>query len=101
MVYSCYTQQRILEYRSHGLSVRNIAKAATEGHSVSKTGVLKFIRKYETTGSIARRPGSGRPTKVTPEALRIEEEQMMRAALTDGFKDVVWTDETTVQLEAH
>ena len=164
MVYSSYTQQRILEYRSRGLSVRDVARAVTEeGHSVSKTGVLKFLRKYETTGSIARRPGSGRPTKVTPEALRIVEEEMQRddettavqlqkvlvergcplalrtilrsrtllgwtfrgsaycqlireankqkrlrwaqdnlqAALTDDFKDVVWTDETTVQLENH
>ena len=41
-----------------------------------ESGVLKFLRKYHTTGSLRRRPGSGRPTKVTPDILRIVEEQM-------------------------
>ena len=164
MVYSSYTLQRILEFHSYGLSVCEITKAVTaEGLTVSKTGVLKFLRKYVTTGSIGRRPGSGRPFKVTQEMLAIVEEQMqrddetsavqlqtllvqrgcalllrtilrsrallgwtfrgsaycqlirdankqkrlrwaqdnLRAALHDCFQDVVWTDETTVQLECH
>ena len=164
MVYTTYKQQRILYYASKGLSSYRIVRVLLEeGLTTSKTGVLKFLRKYHTTGSIRRRPGSGRPTKVTPEILRIVEEQMedddettavqlqsilvqrghplalstilrsrkelgwtfrgsaycqliraenkakrldwarkhLEKALNDDFKDVIWTDETTVQLEAH
>ena len=134
-----------------------------KGLSVSKTGILQLLRKYEVTGTIERRPGSGRPTKVSPEILQLVEDRMkeddettavqlqsflvnhghplclrtilrsrtalgwtfrgsahcqlirranvekrlqwarehLNEALTDGFQDVVWTDETTVQIETH
>ena len=31
------------------------------------TGIYSFLRRYEETGYIQRKPGSGRPSKVTAE----------------------------------
>ena len=164
MVYSSYKQQRILLYRAQGVSAYKIVNLLQEeGLKTSKTGVLKFLRKYALTGSVGRRPGSGRPTKITPEVLQIVEDQMqfddettavqlqsllvargyplclntilhsrsslgwtfrgsaycqiireankekrllwarqqLVSALTNGFRDVVWTDESSIQLETH
>ena len=47
-----------------------------EGLTVTASGICRLIRKYKETGSIARLPGSGRPTKITTEVLRIVEAQM-------------------------
>ena len=45
---------------------------------MSRRGVLKFLHHYEATGTILRKPGSGRPTKITMEVKRIVDEQMIR-----------------------
>ena len=42
----------------------------------SRKGISNFLKRYRSTGTIARRPGSGRPTKVTEEVKRVVEEQM-------------------------
>lgn len=47
-----------------------------EGVRVSVSGVCRLIKKYKTTGSIARLPGSGRPPKITREVLVLVERQM-------------------------
>ena len=162
--YSSYTKQRILSYHGNGVSAyAMVPLLRAEGLSVSKTGIYYLLRKYRAIGTIERKPGSGRPSKITIEILSTVERQMqqddettavqlqhllavrgcrlslrtilrsrsqlgwtfrgsaycqlirhanvekrlrwaqqnMAAALTDGFKDVVWTDETTVQLETH
>lgn len=164
MVFCDYTKQRILFHYYRGLRSTSIAaKLAKEGGKVSVVGVWKFIRRYEETGSIARKPGSGRPTVITPEIEAIVEQQMMlddettaiqlhrilaasghtislrtilhsrtklgwtfrgsaycqlirevnkakrlewarnnlTAAQNDQFKDVVWTDECSIQMESH
>ena len=44
----------------------------------SRQGLVKFFQRYNETGSTARRPGSGRLTKLTPDVLQIVEEQMQR-----------------------
>ena len=44
----------------------------------TRQGVRMFIAKFERTGTIARTPGSGRPTKVTAEVRDIVEQQMRR-----------------------
>jgi hypothetical protein len=68
MVYTDYKKQRILFFHSQCLSAYKIVRVLEEeGLRASKTGVLKFLQKYAMTGSIGRRPGSGRPTKITPE----------------------------------
>ena len=49
-----------------------------EGLIVTASSVCRLLKKYQETGTIARRPGSGRPTKLTPEVLQIVESQMQR-----------------------
>lgn len=92
MVFSEYKKQRILYYNLQGFKVPTIAKLLQEeGMSAcSRRGIAKFLKRYRETGTIARRPGSGPPSKITAEVKRIVEERM-RA-----------DDETTaVQLHAH
>ena len=49
-----------------------------EGMITSRSGICKFIRHYKETGSIGRRPGSGRRSKITEEIKQIVEEQMRK-----------------------
>ena len=132
-----------------------------DGILSSKQGIRQFLKLYQESGSIARKPGSGLPPKLSPPvqqliegAMRSDDEttatqlqlqamlaprhiyvslstivrnrselgwtyrgsaycQLIRrenkekrlrwatAHLHDNFDDVVWTDETTVQLETH
>ena len=164
MVYSSYKKQRILHYKRLGCKSTTIVHIlAKEGLDVKVSGVSRFIRKFKETGSIARRSGSGRPSKITPQVLTIVERQMqlddettavqlqkllvdsrhplslktilasrrklgwtfrgsaycqlireankikrlewakanVSAALSNGFKDVLYTDESSIQLECH
>ena len=41
-----------------------------------RVGVAKFISKFVETGSLTRKPGSGRPSKITPEMKAIVEARM-------------------------
>lgn len=43
---------------------------------VSRHGIDKFIQRYLQTGTIARKPGSGHPSRITSEMGAIVEEQM-------------------------
>ena len=163
MPYSDYLKRRALFFHAKGLSPPAIADAlAEEGLVATRQGLAKFIRCFKETGSIKRCPGSGRPSKVTPEVKAVVEAQMReddetravqlcallrskgynisqstilrsRSSLgwtfrgsaychmirqvnkakrlewaqqyaheaTMGFLDVVYTDETSIQLEAH
>ena len=77
MVYSTYKKQRILYHYSRGLRAPTIAKVLEqEKLKCSRVGIAKFLKVYESTGSIARQPGSGRPSKITAEIRQIVEEQM-------------------------
>ena len=77
MVYSNYKKQRILYFYFQGYKPPTITNfLREEGMSVSRRGIAKFVNRYRQTGSIARAPGSGRPTKVTAEVKKIVEEQM-------------------------
>ena len=42
----------------------------------SRRGIAKFLKKYKDSGTIARHPGCGRPSRVTDEIKKIVEEQM-------------------------
>ena len=78
MVYSWYEKRRILYYHQCGKLPPTIAKLLEEEGTIktSRAGVAKFIKKFELTGSIARTPGSGRPSKITTEIKQIVEEKM-------------------------
>ena len=79
MVYSWYEKRRILYYYQQGYLPPTIAKLLKDEGTVttSRIGIAKFIKKFITTGSIARSPGSGRPSKITREIQRIVDERMM------------------------
>ena len=150
-------------YRNRGLKPPTISSLLElEGIKASRQGILKFLKNYKSSGSIARRPGGGRPSKFTEDVKRLVEERMQaddettamqlhqlltasgyelskatvlrcRSALgwtfrgssycqlireankekrlswaltykeeaVSGFEDVVWTDESSIQLETH
>ena len=59
-----YTKRRILFYHAKGYRAPSITtRLGKEGIIVSRRGVSDFFLRVETTGSIARRSGSGRPSK--------------------------------------
>ena len=164
MVFSEYTKQRILfYYYNQGLAPPAIsAMLSQEGIVASRRGILKFLNRYETSGTIARKPGSGGHAKINDEIKQLIEEKMrsddettakqLQQLLTEhgytiskknilccrtvlgwtfrgssycqlirdankekrlswalkyrseadgGFGDVLWTDESSVQLETH
>lgn len=77
MVYSQYKKQRALHLYREGIKPPTITKMlGREGLKVSKSGVLKFLKRYKETGSISRKPGSGRPCKITPEMKALIDHQM-------------------------
>ena len=163
MVFSEYTKLRIPFYYEQGKAPPSISRhLLQEGIVASRRGILKFLKPYEETGTIARKRGTGCAGKVTGEIKKLIEEQMntddettvsqlvemlaskghrisWRAVerwgralgwtftgsaycklicdankekrlqwaqqylgeATDGFQDVIWSDESTVQLETH
>ena len=87
MVYSTFKLQRILQLYSNGLKAPTIAKVLQqEGMTCSRYGILKFLKRFKETGSIQRRPGSGRPTKITAEIKAIVEQQMQFDDETTAFQ---------------
>ena len=77
MVYSDYKKQRIVFWRNEGLKAPSICKKLrSEGLSCTREEVYKFLLKYEATGSICRKEGLGRWSKVTGEVKDIIEKQM-------------------------
>ena len=68
MVYSWYTKKRIIYYYEQGYRAPSIASLLLDEDIVaSRVGIAKLLRRYEETRTIVRRPGSGRPTVITPE----------------------------------
>ena len=64
---------------SRDIGVPTIATLLQEEQlKASRVGIAKFLKHYQDTGTIARKPGSGRPSKITAEIKRIVNEQMMR-----------------------
>ena len=78
MVFSEYKKLRILVHHRQGKhKAPTIAKLLrSEGLRASRQGVADFLKRYESRGTIKRKPGSGRPSKVTAEVKRIVEAQM-------------------------
>ena len=77
MVYSSYKKQRILCLYFEGYKPPTITKLLREeGMQATRRGVDKFIQQYRQTGTIATKPGSGRPSKITFEIKTIVDEKM-------------------------
>jgi len=163
MVLSVYAKQRAIFLHAQGMKAPKIAKLLKdEGIKTTRVAVHYFLERYKTTGTIRRREGSSRPSKITNEVKIIVEAQMqkddettahqlhklllesghrmsistvlrcriqlgwtfrgsaycqlIRAAnktkrlawaqqylceANHGFKDVIWTDESSIQMETH
>ena len=68
---------RILCLSQRGHNPPTVARMLQEeGMTSSRKGIANFLKRYRSTGTIARRPGSGRPSKVTEEVKRVVKEQM-------------------------
>ena len=77
MYFTTYQKQRILYFYYQGWKAPTIAKRLKEeGLSGSRRGIDKFLKRFQETGSIARQPGQGRPSKITSEIKEIVEAQM-------------------------
>ena len=59
---------------------------ANEGLKMSRFGVAKFLKTYEETGMITRKPGSGRPSKVTGESKSIVDMQVKEDDETTAYQ---------------
>lgn len=161
MVLSDYSKLRILSLHWRGYKVSTIVDhlVLEDGIRASRQGVRQFLKRYSNRGTIARKPGSGFPGKLSPSvqqiielAMRHDDQttatqlhiklatyglyvslttillnrhqlgwvyrgsaycQLIRQAnkqkqldwactyLHDSFDDVIWSNETTVQLESH
>ena len=76
-MFSTYKRQRIVYFFLEGYKPLTIAKLLQEEKTVaSRRGIAKFLKKYLETSSISRRPGSGKPSKVTIEIKQFVEQQM-------------------------
>ena len=78
MVYSTYKKQRILYLRFKGLKAPTITKILVEeeGLGVTRQGFQSFLKRYRETGTIGRRPGTGRPSVISEDVKEIVEAQM-------------------------
>ena len=76
-MYSSHKRQRILHFALMGHKAPTISRLfREEGLRTSHVGMHKFLQKYKETKSIERRPGCGRPTKMTPAVKALVERQM-------------------------
>ena len=77
MVLSIYEKQRILFYNSKGLQPSQIVSALkVEDIRTTRQTVARFIRRFQQTKTIARKEGSGRPSKITPQVRCIVDQAM-------------------------
>ena len=78
MVITSYQKQRILFHCSKEMKPSTIACLLLEEENiwVSQISVYKFLRRYRETASIARKLGSGRPSRITQEIKQIVKAEM-------------------------
>ena len=76
-VYSDYKKERIIYLYNQGFKPPTIKKLiAQEGMHATREGIHKFLVKFNETGCLVRRPGSGHPSKMTLEIKNLVEQQM-------------------------
>ena len=89
MVYSDYIKLRILFYHRKGLKTPTIYKRLQlEGIECTRENIHRFLKRYEITHSIRRKPGSGGLSAITEEIKGLVEQQMQ-------------TDDETTVLQLH
>ena len=78
MVFSTYCKQRILSLHWQGCRVSQIVEILImeEGIRVSRQGVRMFLKHFNQYGTIARKPGSGAPPRLSPDVQQIIEDAM-------------------------
>ena len=102
MVLSIYAKQRILLYWSEGYSSSNLIQRMLkekDGICVSRVTVWKFLCGYAETGSVGRKEGSGRPSKITPQFIQRQMEtddettatQLCKKLTDNGFSISITT----------
>ena len=82
-----YAKVQILMLYSNGYRAPKIKKLLKEeGIRISCVSIWKFTSRYEKTGCVARKEGSGRPAKISPEIMALVEEQMRANDETTAFQ---------------
>ncbi len=78
MVLSTYCKQRILSLHWQGCRVSSIAEILVleEGIWVSKQGIRMFLKRFNQSGTILRKPWSGFPPRLSPSLQLIIEDAM-------------------------
>ena len=76
--FSKYKRQRIVFLWHDGFKAATVAKIlAKENLPATRQGIQKFLKKYTECGTIGRKEGSGRKSKITAEVRRLVDEKMM------------------------
>ena len=77
MVLSTYEKQKIVFYHSEGLTPSQILSALkVEDVFTTRQTIARFIARFQKTGTIARKEGSGRPSKITDRVRELVERRM-------------------------
>lgn len=71
-------KRAVLKHHSQGLSASEMAKMIASEYDVlvSRQAIIRFIFNYQKTRRLVRKPGSGRPTKITDAVLHAVEAKM-------------------------
>ena len=75
MVYTDYTKQRMLSLFWGGRRISEIV-ILEDGIQCTKQGVRQFLKRYNLSKSIERKPGSGLPPKLSPQLQQVIEVAM-------------------------
>ena len=87
MVYSSYEKRRILHFHQLGHKPPTIVKLlGEEDITASRVGVAKFIATFVESGSLSRKPGSGRPPSITVQMQQIVEARMREDDETTAYQ---------------
>ena len=85
--YSLYKRQRIISLSEDGHKLPTIAKILHEENLVaSRQGIQKFLKRYESSGAISRKEGTGKKSKVTEDIRRLIDEKMEEDDETSGMQ---------------
>ena len=77
MVLSTYEKQRIIFYHREKLTPSQILSALkVEDITTTRQTIARFIVRFQQTGTIACKEGSGRPSKITKRVMKLVERRM-------------------------